>query len=172
MASMNHDSEILTTEELLELTDDEFNDELGGSFGSLAEMKPFLDDRVNQRALEYLLDVRDRVDSQLAKYSDGPTADPDWVRRTTGFRSLVEGKVRLVQGRVGGKESGHIGAKNDASQWKNLAHQLAVLVRDSDDPETYEALDAVITPFSGLTARQWLQRRIEKDPTRDERIAA
>ena len=167
MASVNHnDDEILTTEELMELTDEEFNDELGDSFGSLAEMKPFLDDRVNRRALEYLNDVLDRVDSQLAKFSDGPTADPDWVKRTKGFRNLVDSKMRLVQGRVSPT------SKNDATQWKLLAHKLAVLVRDSDDPETYGALDAVITPFSGLTARQWLQRRIEKDPTRDERIAA
>ena len=167
MASMN-DIDILTTEELLDLSREEFDDELAGSLGSLAEMEPFLDDRVNQHTLEYLVNVRDRVDSQLNQFSTGPTSDPNWVQRTQGFRRLVDSKVRLVEGRISRKGS----IKTDIAQWKQLAHNLAVLVRDSEDPETYEALDAVITPFSGLTARQWLQRRIEKDPTRETRLAA
>ncbi len=162
----------LTTQELKDLSIEDYADEIQGTLGNIEKFLPFTEGPVLTRTLDYLEQLEDSLASQLEEWgsdTESPDYDPDWVKRTRGFRALVVSRIRLVKRRLGvpaapaapGESNGRI---SEQRAWKRFAHILCEAL-DKYEEANLE-LDVIDVPFGDLTARQWLARRLEKEPLR------
>lgn len=159
-------SMITTNLPLEDLDYDDFVEQIEGTLGNTDNFAPFLAPEVLPKTLDYLEQLRDSLESQLETWTpETPNFDADWAKRTQGFRSLVLTRTKLVKRRLG-LEVAHPGVSRNVelSAWKRFAHRLCEVLDDYEEASL--ELDVLEAPFGGLTARQWLARRIEKDPER------
>jgi hypothetical protein len=163
----------ITADYVLGLDVADFASALNAVIGDMKGLEPFLEPGVLHSTHQHFITLLANVDRQLAQYSDGPTASPDWVRRTQGFRALILSRVRMIERRVLSgdrrvqRESGDLTGRERESEWKRFAHRLIeAMLEDEVDNDTFNALDDLEAPFGGLTAREWVARRIEKVPSR------
>jgi hypothetical protein len=154
-----------TTTDLIAMSDEDFERKLAENLGNKLEFAKFITPPVVDATIDWITNRIDSVDAQLARYSNASNADPNWEQRTAGFRRLLVSRLATAERRV------HAEPTSNADRervWKEFAHQLAgAMVNDeSDIGETFDALDTIRAPYGEITAREWLARRMEKDPTR------
>jgi hypothetical protein len=158
----------MNTEELKALSYADFVDQIEGHLGSLDELRPFLEKDILPRTLEYAEELNDSLEAQLEAWADPnqPDYNADWVKRTRGFRSLVQSRIKLLKRSLGTPQQGELGQSHtqELKAWKRFAHQLCEVLDDYDEANL--ELDVINVPYCNMTARAWLARRLEKDPLR------
>ncbi|MET4703094.1 hypothetical protein [Frigoribacterium sp. UYMn621] len=157
----------ITIDDIQNLSETEFDDELDDSIRLIEDFRVFLHPNVIKQTAEYLRNLRDIIDGQLLRHGPAglePSDDPTWERRTKGFRGLISSRLHMAQGRIR-EMANQEGVGSDTAksrEWKRFAHRLAEIV-DRLDP--FE-LDLVDVPFCDLSAGEWLDRRLQKQPKR------
>lgn len=100
----------------------------------------------------------DSIDGQIERITAEGTATESWLKGINSLRRLV--KLRLdalvILTEYGPSTSKEIRA------WRTFSALLAAAL----DEEDSSALDALKTPYGGLTAREWLAVRREKEAAR------
>lgn len=156
----------MNVHDLEDLSTPEFNDELSQEFRNLDDFWVFLEPTIVRRTAEYLTLLRDTVDGQLLAHGGVKPGEPDWGLRTKGFRGLVTSRLHMAQGRIRTAEAKD-GGTNTGRQWKRTLHRLVeLLLVDERDGGEWPELDDILTPFGDISLRDWVERRLEKDPTR------
>lgn len=136
---------------LSELDEDQFADEVDMNLGLDDNWKPFIAPQFVRQTGEVLEELE--VSLQMQIRSHGGDGTTDWERRIGNKLSLVQFRLRQARRRIREHDAG---GRERESAWKAFAHELADAVEDSD---LSGELDAIMTPFDDLSARQWLQRR-------------
>lgn len=147
-------------ENLMELGELDFDDALGDSLNTLARFAPFLEPGVIHRTVENLGSTRDAIDAQLVRWGDGKSDDPEWESKAKSRRALVSSRLHTAQARV---RKSDVNKNFQISQWKRFAHRLAEALNSSNNDI---ALDDIQAPYGDITAGEWLDRRLEKNPKR------
>lgn len=142
------------------LSDEEFADELSENLGRDSNWPTFLENAVVRRTGEALEEMQVDVENQIRKHEGKPDTDMDWLRRASNFHGTVTMRLRQARRVIRGLDAK---ANASVSHWKNFAHELVNIIEDSD---LNAELDDIMIPIGGLTARQWRDRRVEKEPQR------
>ncbi len=155
-----------TVSELMEMGSRDFEEAVTEDLRVTGDWRgPFMQSETIDRTRSALSGIILSVARQLEKYSDSDESDEGWSARTESFKAFLENTLKTVDRRIASLTNG-IGNKERA--WRAFAHELCEIIEESNlDQE----LDDSIIPFGDLTARQWLARRREKDPSR-LRVAA
>ena len=156
--------------DLQNLSEAEFDDELNERFGDIETFRVFLDPSIIRRTAQYLRRLRDIIDAQLVRYGGGESDDPTWESRTHALRARISS--RLHEAQYGIREMDAVTALGDgtsnARKWRAFAHQIieVILKEEKEGGAYWPELDEIPVPFGDLSARQWVARRLEKNPKR------
>jgi hypothetical protein len=98
------------------------------------------------------------IEEQKARAKSEGRAGADWLRGVNSLQRLAQGRLEVLtpqepSPRPGGRE---------ARAWRQFSARLARAL-DGGDPT---ALDRIRVPYSGLTAREWMTAREEKQEAR------
>lgn len=146
----------MNVQELLDLDDDEFADEVDRNKGIDRDFAPFMHPDIAARTGEVLELFLVSVEMQLEAHPGGDDTDETWLRRSLNFQRLINFRLRQVRRRIRSTSSGD-GSRERA--WRAFAHEIAELAEDSD---MAVGLHDIYTPFGDLDAQEWLDRRREK----------
>jgi hypothetical protein len=127
-----------------------------------AHSSPFQSEALITRTENALVDALWQVDIHIQQQAEDPSCPPERYKRSQNFRLLILSAIDITERRRD-YYSANKGAANALRAWRAFAHELADIIEDGAD--AYE-LDEVEIPFGGLTARQWLEVRRVKDPSR------
>ena len=142
---------------------DEFYDELGENLSRDSNWPLFLKGSVVRRTGEALEEMQTDVENQIRKHEGREDEEhQDWERRARNFHATVTMRLRQARRIIRDLDAK---ASATVSHWKAFAHKLVDALDDSDSSYV---LDDIIIPIGGLTAREWRDRRVEKDPSRAE----
>lgn len=161
----------MNTDDLRNLSDAEFGDELSGSYQYRPNFLPFLEPELLDRTIIFLNVLRDSLDLQLLKHGTGEGVDENWKGRITYTREKVSSRLHEAQGRRRAMRDSLHGSAS-AKEWRLVLHKLVqATLDDEEEYGEFPELDEVRIPGGELTLRQWYARRIEKDPSRLELAA-
>ena len=151
-----------TVESLLAMSEEDF---ASAVTDDLQETKrgdsPFQDRKVIHRTLTALGDHMWKTEAVLADQAEDVNCTPERFAGTVRFRRHLLSTIDSVERRLPWvlKNAG-----GDAlRRWKNFANDLADALEESSESS---ALDELIIPFASISARQWLEIRRVKDPSR------
>lgn len=110
-----------------------------------------LDPMLIERTRETLIGMVSSLDAQIERY-DG--TDPQWLRAVNSLKRFAKARLDAMPISMVPITSGN----REARAWRALCATLA----DALESEDYLAIDRLHTPYGGLTVRQWLINRKEK----------
>lgn len=152
---------------------DQFNAAIEVSVGSVERLEPFLAPINLERTLAWLIALSENLGRQLDRWGD---AKKEWYDKTVYYRSIIDARIATADRRrrvgiakeeIAAAEDEQIPGNATNSAIKRFAHQLIeVMLSDEEDGGRWDVLDNMVSPFGGLSPRDWVARRIEKDPTR------
>jgi hypothetical protein len=108
-----------------------------------------LDPRLVERTRWGLTQIIASIARQRERIGD---TDPEWVRRSSRLSDLARDRLEAMPPTVSSTSS-----TKEARAWRAFSARLARELAKSDP----EALDALKTPYGGLSAAQWLYERGE-----------
>lgn len=94
------------------------------------------------------------IDSQVTRVTEEEEPDPKWLGSITTLRGYVKARLDAMAP----PELPPVASSKEARAWRAFSAQLAEALGEVHP----RALDALRTPYGGLTARQWLDAREEK----------
>ncbi|MDF2990243.1 MAG: hypothetical protein K0S37_757 [Microbacterium sp.] len=155
-------SDTLTVEQLRAMSDPVFYHAVTENLiVTKAYSSPFQDASIIERTEGALVNHLWRVDESLQKQAVDPDCTPERFARAQSFRRHLLATIDIVERRIAWLQGGN---KNQLiSAWKEFAHDLADALEHSN---LASDLDELMVPIGGLTARQWLEVRRIKDPSR------
>lgn len=159
--STNNVTQLHTAEALEQMDDDDFAAAVVDDLKQTGQWRgPFMAPANIHRTAAVLEDRIDQIEQQLEKWEGDPSTVVEWVVRARNFLRFLETTLNRVERRMESLASNNT---TRFSEWKDFSHALCDIIADSDlDAE----LDDITIPVGDLTARQWVARRIEKDPSR------
>jgi hypothetical protein len=98
------------------------------------------------------------IEEQKARAKAENRAGVDWLRGVNSLQRLAQGRLEALTPQEPTQRSN----TREARLWRAFSARLARAL-DSGDPT---ALDRIRAPYSGLTAREWLEAREEKQEAR------
>lgn len=116
-----------------------------------AMVSPLLIDRT-QLALQRIIQS---IDAQKERIVNSGTAEPRWLTSIDALRRLLQSRLSEIEPTI---EEPRTSANRETRAWRSFSARLAAVLEEDDHP----ALDAMKTPYGGLTAREWLAARDEK----------
>jgi hypothetical protein len=133
---------------------------------------PFQQPSLIQRTLTQLTVHFNECERRLDARREDPNVPIERIEAGERFLDILDATIGIVEKRI---TTPRVNPVNERTlrAWRDFAHRLCDIVVDSD--LEFE-LDNVRTPFN-QTAREWVARRVEKDPSRaliydDEPVAA
>lgn len=142
----------LTVPELAALTGREYIGEVKLALRDDTAWLDFLDPALAERTRWALQSMVQSIDRQIERIDTD--ADPDWLRKINALRRFTTARLaRMVP-----IEPTVVPGSREARAWRAFAARVTRALAENDQ----SALDAVKTPYGGLTARQWLSARDEK----------
>lgn len=113
-----------------------------------------LDPLIIERTRETLARMIDSIDSQKERVSEQIGDTEDWLKKINALRRWCQSRLDAMAPR----EAATISNTKETRAWKSFSARLAQALADDD----VEALDKLRAPYGGLTAREWLAAREEK----------
>lgn len=110
----------------------------------LALVTPQLIDKTRTTLLKMIVSI----DTQIEGYNGG---DTQWLKNINRLRHYAKTRLDAMPPVA-------VSGNQETKAWQGFCERLATALRDNDTG----AIDRLRTPYGGLTARQWLNKRQEK----------
>ncbi|GAB2699377.1 hypothetical protein BKA24_001793 [Microbacterium marinum] len=150
-----------TLAELLQMDDVAYDDAVAQDvYATTAWQSPFMDSSLIHRTESSLVGRMGRVEASIRRLAEDPLCDAIRYGKARSFHRMLQIAVERTERRIA-HEAG--GGQGWIRAWKEFANRLADELENSD---AAEALDEIVIPIGNLTARQWLDSRRLKDPSR------
>lgn len=117
-----------------------------------------LDPVLVERTRASLARVIDSIDAQKTRVAEEGDVDQKWLHSINGLRRHAKARLDAIAPTVAPVISG----SKEARAWRRFSARLAGVLESADHP----ALDELKAPYGGLTAREWLAAREEKEMAR------
>lgn len=154
-------AQIFNAQQLEEMDDGDFAEAVVDDLRCTGQWHgPFVAPQNIDRTAAVLEDRIVQIEQQLERYEADPSSSESWVMKARNFLTFLRSTLNRVERRM---ESLERNAATRLSKWKEFAHELCDIIAESD---LDEELDDLQIPVGELTARQWVARRVEKDPSR------